>query len=64
MKYLQTLDCSNNFLSQAAELESCPLLGVLKLQGNNLQKVSSSVWTERWKKFKGTTPQKNERTRY
>ena len=43
MKYLQTLDCSNNFLSQAAELESCPLLGVLKLQGNNLQKVSSSV---------------------
>ena len=38
-KYLQLLDCSHNHLSQIQELESCPLLRVLKVQGNNLRKV-------------------------
>jgi Leucine-rich repeat (LRR) protein len=38
-KYLQILDCSNNHLSQIQELDSCPLLRILKLRGNNLRKV-------------------------
>ena len=42
MKYIQTLDCSNNFLNHVEQLESCPLLRMVKLRGNNLQKVGIS----------------------
>ena len=42
MKYIQTLDCSNNFLNHVEQLESCPLLRIIKLRGNNLQKVGIS----------------------
>lgn len=35
------LDCSFNHLTQIEGIESCGLLQILKLQGNNLQEVKA-----------------------